>query len=135
MVATYDVKGVIWAKVYLTDYKEYRQGYCYLEAIKTPATYSNCRFNTYCTIPSDGTFSFSELPPGEYRLSITCVYTCKSPVLYDPSEGKDYFQITTYEHTWVQQVVLGKDQELSITFYQGQGSALTQNVETIYLRK
>ena len=133
LVSYADLKGMIVGKLILTDYSEFKEGSCVLEATKLPSKYSAVKFNTFCSFGCDGDFLFTDLPPGEYKLYITCIYKCQTPVYYDNYTEKDYYEIITYEHLWTQSVVLVKNQELKVIFQQGQGTVYTQKVETIFL--
>ncbi|OQA14192.1 MAG: hypothetical protein BWY64_03335 [bacterium ADurb.Bin363] len=83
-------------------------------------------------LPSDGYYSFFDIPPGDYIIVASCYYNQEGPVLFDAIRRQCYRCITTYTLSWQEKLSLKSGQKITLNFPAEQ-AYLTAEDRLIYL--
>ena len=94
----------------------------YLNEARIPKT----RVVSTVQLTSSGTFTFSNLPPGDYLVEPGYANAENGPITYNPASGYYYFVIVN-KYTWSRKVILAKGQHSKLTFPAEQAKYDTYN--------
>lgn len=100
----------------------------YLNSARIPQT----REISSTSLPSDGYYNFSDLPPGDYIIEATCFYSVTGPVVYDYVSRQLYRCVTTCIPSWQKRLNLRGGENITADFLPEQAVVRTEE-KLIYL--